>query len=84
MIAVRFNFIPQRVVIRGLHSSTFQLNLSPFLSLILPTNTEYPTKRACGEPKWTSVSPARVLVVVSQDELLYVLTDRAATARGCG
>ena len=36
---------------RGLHSSTFQLNLSHFLSLTPPTDTEYPTERACVEPK---------------------------------
>jgi hypothetical protein len=36
---------------RGLHSSTFQLNLSRFLSLTPPTYTEYPTKRAYIELK---------------------------------
>ena len=37
--------------IRGIHSSTFQLNLSRSLSLTPPTDTEYPTKRAYVEPK---------------------------------
>ena len=36
---------------RGVHLSTFQLNLSRFLSLTPPTDTEYPTKRAYVEPK---------------------------------
>ena len=36
---------------RGLHSSTFQLNLSRFLFLTQHTDTEYPTKRAYVEPK---------------------------------
>ena len=36
---------------RGLHSFTFQLNLSRFLSLTPPTDTEHPTKRAYVEPK---------------------------------
>ena len=36
---------------RGLHSSTFQLNLSRFLSLNPPTDTEYPSKLAYVEPK---------------------------------
>ena len=37
---------------RGLHSSTLQLNLSRFLSLTPPTDTQYPTKkRAYVEPK---------------------------------
>ena len=36
---------------RGLHSSTFQLNLSRFVSLTPPTDTEHPTKRAYFKPK---------------------------------
>jgi len=36
---------------RGLHSSAFQLNLSRFLSLTPPTDTEYPKKRAYVDPK---------------------------------
>jgi len=35
----------------GLHSSTFQLNMSRFLSLTPPTDTECPTKRAYVEQK---------------------------------
>ena len=36
---------------RGSHSCAFQLDLSRFLSLTLPTDTEYPTNRAYIEPK---------------------------------
>jgi len=36
---------------RGLHSSSFQLNLSRFLSLTPHTDTEYPTKRAYVKPR---------------------------------
>jgi hypothetical protein len=35
---------------RGLHSSTFELNLSRFLPLTPPTDTDYPKKRAYVEP----------------------------------
>ena len=39
------------VVGRGLHSSTFQLNLSRSLSLSSPTDPSYPTERAYVEPR---------------------------------
>jgi len=54
--ALRDQHRAQIMEVRGLHSSTFQPNLSRFLPLTPPTDAEYPTKRAYVEPKRGRVS----------------------------
>jgi hypothetical protein len=45
------------IVTRGLHSSTFQLNMSRVLSISPPTDPSYPTKLAYVEPRSGRVRP---------------------------
>ena len=49
--APRVGNLARRAGGRGLHSSTFQLNLNRFLSLTPPTDPAYPTKPSYVKPR---------------------------------